>query len=164
MSGFLGAIDVLSRGLSVQRTKMNAVAENMANAETVETPDGGPYRRKRVMVTEEKTQGSFNSALKKETSRLARTHSGHLKGHRIQTGRKSDVVSVSAREVQDDESAFKLVHDPGHPKANAEGYVQMPDIDIIEEMVDMMAASRAYEANTVAVSAAKRMVKDALDI
>ena len=164
MSGVLGVIDVLSRGLSVQRSKMNAVAENMANVETVETPDGGPYRRKRVIVTEEKTQGAFNTVLKRENSRLARTHSGHRRGHTIQTGRKSDVTSVSAREVQDTDSSFKLIHDPTHPKADAEGYVQMPNIDIIEEMVDMMAASRAYEANTVAVSAAKRMVKDALDI
>jgi len=164
MSGVLGVIDVLSGGLSVQRSKMNAVAENMANAETVETPDGGPYRRKRVIVKEEKTQGTFNTVLKRENSRLARTHSGHLKGHTIQPGRKSDIASVSASEVQDTGSGFRLVHDPTHPKADAEGYVQMPDIDVIEEMVDMMAASRAYEANTVAVSTAKKMVKDALDI
>jgi len=72
--------------------------------------------------------------------------------------------TVKMNEIEDPESHFKLVHDPTHPNADENGYVRMPDVDIVEEMVDMIAASRAYEANTVAISAAKKMARDALDI
>ena len=163
MSGILNAIGISSRGLSVQRTKMNVVAQNIANAETTKTPEGGPYRRKRVTVQEEKVS-DFKSLLRKADTHVSRTHPNHRPGRKHIVNEEVNSSSVSMTEIEDPESSFKLVHDPSHPEANDEGYVRMPDIEIINEMVDMMAATRAYEANTVAISSAKTMAKDALEI
>ena len=164
MAGILNAIEISSTGLSVQRAKMNAVANNIANAETVETENGGPYRRQRVIVNEEKTKGSFASQIKEAGLRLARTHSQHIKGTRPRSSGKVETSSVTMREVADPESGYRLVYDPTHPYADEEGYVKVPDVEIVTEMVDMMAAARAYEANTVAIATAKQMARDALDI
>ncbi|MDF1543623.1 MAG: flagellar basal body rod protein FlgC [bacterium] len=163
MPGFLNAIDQSARGLSVQRSKMNVVAENIANAETTKTKDGGPYKRQRLIVEEQKNAGSFQSVMR-EVSGLSRTNGRHLAGRGLKMIEKSDASSVEGQVVDDPESSFKVVHDPSHPHADSEGYVKMPDIEIVTEMVDMMAASRAYEANTVAIGAAKKMAQDALDI
>ncbi|HWR83005.1 MAG TPA: flagellar basal body rod protein FlgC [Candidatus Deferrimicrobium sp.] len=164
MSGILTAFDVSSKGLTVQRAKMNTVAENLANAETVETKEGGPYRRKRVIVREDAVRGAFNSMVKEARVRLARTDKQHLGGKSIVQRAGVELPAVTAREIADPESSFRLVHDPTHPKADAQGFVKMPDVEVVTEMVDMMAASRGYEANTLAISAAKKMAKDALDI
>lgn len=164
MGNFLSAIDISARGLSVQRRKMNVVAENMANAETVQTPEGGPYRRKRVIVTEESRPAPFNSLLRKAGNRLMRTHSAHRGGSTGATTQTTNLPEVTFREVVEGNDNFKLVYDPGHPAADDEGYVKMPDIEIINEMVDMIAASRGYEANTAVIAASKKMIQDALDI
>lgn len=164
MGGILNAIEISSRGLSVQRGKMNVVAENMANAETTETVEGGPYRRKRVVVTEEKPQPQFRTFLKQANGHLVRTHGAHRKGYGPPAARKEQPSTVRMREVAAPETSYKLINDPTHPDADEQGYVRMPDIDIIEEMVDMMAATRGYEANTVAIGAAKKMARNALDI
>lgn len=164
MGGILNAIEISAQGLSAQRTKMNVVAENLANAETVETPEGGPYKRRRVVVSEENSGDAFRTELRRADSRLSRTHEQHRVGRRPSVNRKSELRTVESRETIDAESSYRLVHDPNHPQADAEGYVKMPDINVIDEMVDMMAASRGYEANTVAISAAKKMANDALDI
>lgn len=164
MGGILSAIEISSQGLSVQRAKMNTVAKNIANAETTETKSGGPYLRERVIVSEAKEQGSFDSFMKKAGSRLSITNSKHISGRGSFVGNKRSIPTVESEIYIDKKSGFKLVHDPSHPSADAEGYVKMPNIEIITEMVDMMAATRAYEANTVAISSAKKMAKDALDI
>jgi flagellar basal-body rod protein FlgC len=78
--------------------------------------------------------------------------------------RKVETPTVTFEETVDPRSNFKIVHDPSHPDADTEGYVEMPDVEIVTEMVDMMAATRAYEANTVAISAAKKMAENALEI
>ena len=96
--------------------------------------------------------------------RLYRTDDQHIKEHGIRISRGTDVPVVEGEPLQDPESRYRLIHDPSHPHADEEGYVKMPDIEIVNEMVDMMAATRAYEANTVAISSAKQMAKDALDI
>jgi flagellar basal-body rod protein FlgC len=164
MGGIINAIDISGEGLSVQRARMNVIAQNMANAETVETDEGGPYQRKRVIVSENESAESFNSELAKANTRLARTHEGHRPGRVRILSEKTELSGVEAQEVTDPESSFRLVYDPSHPKADDEGYVKMPDVNVIDEMVDMMAASRAYEANTAVISAAKKMANDALDI
>ncbi len=164
MAGIIGAIDISSRGLSVQRQKMNVTAENIANAETTETPGGGPYRRKRVVVEEAATGTSFRHEMNRANVRLYRTDDQHIKERGLRINRETDVPVVQGEPLQDSESSYRLIHDPSHPHADEEGYVKMPDIEIVNEMVDMMAATRAYEANTVAISSAKQMAKDALDI
>ncbi len=163
MAGILHAIQLSAKGLTIQRKKMNIVAENLANAETTKTADGGPYQRKRLLVREAKEPGNFDSFLRQADTPLARTHPEHKLGKSIKTKQETELASVEGRQVEQ-KDAFKLIYDPTHPEADEEGYVKLPDIDIITEMVDMMVASRAYEANTTAIAASKKMVKDALDI
>lgn len=164
MDGLLGAIKTSSQGLSVQRRKMNTVAKNIANAETTQTADGGPYKRERVLVNQTEDKEPFSSMLQKAETNLTRTHQYHRGGGVRSVKAKIELTGVDSAIVQDPASTYQLVYDPTHPDANEDGYVKMPDIEIINEMVDMMAATRAYEANTVAIASAKRMVKDALDI
>ena len=164
MAGLLNAIEISSRGLSIQRARMNTVAENIANAETTSTIEGGPYRRKRILASEGKDRGTFNSMIKQAGTRLKRTNPRHLESSLRTSTKTVELPSVGWKEVTDPESSYRLVYDPSHPEANDEGYVKMPDIEIVNEMVDMMAASRAYEANTAAISAAKKMANDALEI
>lgn len=164
MGGLINAIEISAKGLSAQRAKMDVVAQNMANAETVETAEGGPYRRKRVMVSEEKKSVPFTDYLSQANTRLALTHPGHRSSRaRLQAG-SINVSTVKHEEIEDPESSFRLIHDPTHPNADEDGFIKMPDVDVVHEMVDMMAASRAYEANTAVISAAKKMANDALEI
>lgn len=164
MSTILKTFDVSAQALSAQRAKMNAVAQNMANAETAETTEGGPYQRKQVNISESREKSSFTRELSRARGKLATTHSAHRSGRGLSQTEKHELSGVNYKELTDPESSFKLVHDPSHPLADEEGFVRMPDIDVITEMVDMMVASRAYEANTTVVSTAKKMALDALDI
>ena len=164
MGGLINAIDISAQGLSVQRAKMNVIAENMANAETVETPEGGPYKRRRVTVSADKEKTQFTDYLSQATIRLARTNEGHRPSKNLlQTG-TVEVASVKHREIEDPDTGFRLEYDPTSPYADDEGFVKMPDVDVVHEMVDMMAASRAYEANATVIASAKKMANDALDI
>jgi flagellar basal-body rod protein FlgC len=163
MAGVLHAIQLSAKGLTIQRKKMNIVAENLANAETTKTADGGPDQRKRLLVKEAKEAGNFDSFLRQADTPLARTHPEHKIGKSIKVREESDLASVEGKEIEQKDS-FKMIYDPSHPEANEEGYVKLPDIDIVSEMVDMMVASRTYEANTTAIAASKKMVKDALEI
>jgi len=164
MGGLINAIEISAQGLSAQRAKMNIVAQNMANAETVETPEGGPYKRQRVIIKSEKTSVPFSRELSRAATQLTRTNPEHRPGKvQLKIG-SVDVSTVEHKEIVDPESSFRLVHDPTHPKADKDGFVKMPDVDVVHEMVDMMTASRAYEANTSVIAAAKKMATDALDI
>jgi len=164
MSGIFNSIDISATGMTLQRRKMDVVAQNIANVETTQTKEGGPYRRKRVMVEEAKDQVSFSTAMKKAVGNLTRTNSRHLEVAGGSSRGEIDISKANAEEVEDPTSNYKLVHDPSHPDADDKGFVKMPDIEIINEMVDMMAASRAYEANTSAIMTAKEMAKNALEI
>jgi len=164
--GLFGAIRISASGLRGQRTKMDVVARNLANAETTRTADGTPYRRQRAIfeqVLGDKLQRhSLNMGYGVE-NRLTRTHPAHLGESRSSTvqiggGLTSEVA------VATDASEFRVVYDPGHPDADEQGYVLMPNVNPITEMVDMITASRAYEANVSAVQTAKDMFNDALKI
>lgn len=164
MAGILNAIETSSEGLSIQRARMNTTARNIANAETTRTEEGGPYRRRRVRVEEKQVEGGFRNMIQRAGVRLAKTDSRHLPAQDECVKSNIELPSVESEEIIDPASDYKLVHDPSHPDADSEGYVRMPDIEIVTEMVDMMAATRAYEANTVAIAAAKKMAEDALEI
>jgi len=164
MSGIFTAIETSATGLSIQRRKMNVVSENIANAETTRTDSGGPYRRKRVVVAENVEDVPFKTHMARAGAKLSRTHANHLGGARRSSTETSEISKVNGETIEDPASNFRIVHDPNHPDADENGFVKMPDIEIINEMVDMMSASRAYEANTMAISAAKEMARNALDI
>ncbi len=164
MAGILNAIETASQGLSIQRARMNTVARNIANAETTRTEEGGPYRRRRVAVNEDKVKSGFRNMIKHAGRELFRTSKKHIPARSATVTGNVDVPTVDFEETVDPQSHFRIVYDPSHPDANEEGYVEMPDVEIVTEMVDMMAASRAYEANTVAISSAKKMAENALEI
>ncbi len=163
-NGLFSSIKISASGLRGQRTKMDVVSRNLANAETTKTAAGTPYRRQRAIfeqVLGEKVQDHrLNTGA---DSRLSRTHPAHmnetLSGTREAAGGMSSEVSVAA-----DSSEFRVIYDPGHPDADEGGYVLMPNVNPISEMVDMITASRAYEANVSAVQTAKDMFNDALKI
>lgn len=138
---FLGAMEVAASGLRLQRTRMNVISSNLANVETTRTPEGGPYRRRQVVV---------------EAMPL---------GEDFGTQFREAVQSVRVQEVQvDQQTPLKTVFDPSHPDANPQGYVDMPNVNVMEEMVDMMTASRGFEANATAFDTLKSMAQRALRI
>jgi flagellar basal-body rod protein FlgC len=136
------ALRISGSGLSAERLRMDTIASNIANSETTRTENGGPYRRKIAV---------FQENLNQEINRLSRKPSFNGNG----------VKSVA---IVEDQSPFKRVYDPTHPDADAEGYVEMPNVDVLTEMVDLIAATRAYEANVTAINAEKSMALKALEI
>ena len=125
--------------LSAQRLRMDVISSNLANAETTDTPEGGPYKQRRVVFSPIPPSGK---------SRLLALPS----------------QGVAVTKIVADQSAPKLVYEPDHPDANPDGFVSYPNIDVVSEMVDMLSATRAYEANVTAVNAAKAMAQRALEI
>jgi flagellar basal-body rod protein FlgC len=143
-----GGMEISASALTAQRLRMNVTAENLANAETTKTPDGTPYRRKEVTLESVGTGGGFGSQL----SQAMGGGSGVAPG------------GVQATAITEDQTAGKLVYDPSHPDANAQGYVRMPNVDTVTEMVDLIDAQRSYEANVTAMSASKQMFAKTLEI
>jgi flagellar basal-body rod protein FlgC len=156
-------LNISSMGLTAQRQRMNVIADNLANAETTKTDTGGPYRRK---IIEIKVRGSqfLTSLVRSTASQLATTNSAHFaSGAGATSSGQTPPASMEASEVRDQTSP-RMVYDPGNPEANEEGYVALPNVNVVTEMVNMISASRAFEANVVAVNAAKNMAKDSLEI
>ena len=141
-----GGMEISASALTAQRLRMNVTAENLANASTTRGADGQPYRRKEVVLQSSPGAG-FGSQLN-----AAMGSSGVAPGG----------VQVAA--VTQDQTNGKLVYDPGHPDADAQGYVRMPNVDTVTEMVDLIDAQRAYEANVTAMSASKQMFAKTLEI
>ncbi len=142
---FLKSMDISASALSAQRVRMDVIAENLANITTTRTANGQPYRRRYVVFQQREDEVSFSSLLDRAQAR-------------------SNGSGVRVSEIREDESPFKLDYNPEHPDANAEGYVQMPNVDLAVEMIDMMAATRSYEANITAMNAIKSMATKALEI
>ncbi len=147
MSMFLG-IDTAASGLTAERLRMDVISNNIANANTTRTENGGAYHRRYVVFSPRERQPlSFEQTLRQAV------------GIRQSTGE-----GVRAVAIAEDPEQGPLVYDPGHPDANADGYVEKPNVNIVTEMVDMITAHRAYEANTTTINAAKSMVTKALEI
>lgn len=140
--GFLGGMDISASGLTAQRLRMDVISENIANIDTTRTEGGGPYKRKYV-VLQERT-GGFSDL---------------LDGAMQNAG-----GGVRVSEVGQDASEGDLVYNPTHPDADEDGYVEMPNVEITQEMVDMISAYRSYEANATAFGAYKDMAVKTLEI
>lgn len=136
--GFLSSIDISGSALTAQRLRMDVISENIANAETTVTDSGEPYRRK-VCVLNERT--SFSSVLNDAAG-----------------------SGVVVSEIVEDTSDFELEYDPDNPLADEDGYIRMPNVDEVEEIIDLMEATRSYEANVTALNATKSMAAKALEI
>jgi flagellar basal-body rod protein FlgC len=141
--GLFGSLGISASGMAAQRLRMDVVAENLANAETTRGADGKPYQRKEVILQEAGASG-FAGAL---------------------AGAQSDAGNgVQATGIVADPSPPRRVYDPGHPDADAQGYVTLPNVNPVTEMVDLITASRGYEANVQALDAAKQMFTKTLDL
>ena len=149
--GLFDAINASGSGLTAERLRMDVTAENLANAQSTRGADGQPYRRKEV-VLQQKGSGDFGSTLNAAMS------SGRPNGS------SADAGGVEVGGIVEDQTPFRLQYDPGHPDANAQGYVEMPNVNPVTEMVDLISASRGYEANVTAMQTAKSMFSKTLDI
>lgn len=141
MSAF-SSMRISASGLSTERLRMDTIASNIANVSTTRGENGQPYRRK-VAV--------FQENLEKELNKVTNTYEAKLNG-------------VKAVGIEEDNSPLRKVYDPSHPDADNEGYVSMPNVNVLNEMADMIAASRAYEANVTAMNTEKGMFMKALEI
>jgi len=161
---YLAGMEVSASGLAAQRAVMNAAAENLANAQTTRTEGGGPYRRKVASFTQEALSFEASQPQDATPARLARTDEAHLQAAPAQ-GRPQTMGAVGVRaSLEEDPSEFPEVYDPGHPDADENGMVRMPNVDVAREMVTLMTASRAYEANVAALQAARRMAESSLNL
>jgi flagellar basal-body rod protein FlgC len=149
-----GGFDANASALSAQRLRMDVISSNIANAETTRAKyvNGKfvPYSRK--MVVMEPTSPNFSETLKNQINGTSGSASG------------SASPGVKITQIVEDQTPFKLVYNPSHPDADENGYVQMPNVDIAKEMIDMISASRAYEANVTALNSNKAMFAKALEI
>lgn len=153
--------NISAKGMSVQRKKMDLVAENIANMDTTKTETGKPYQRKFLVVNTDNKPGDIQP--KGNSIQLRTTDPEHFRNEvELQTDNQNGSM-IKTKETEDP-SAGSMVYMPGHPDANEKGYVLMPNINIITEMVDMIAASRGYESNLTAFNASKQMAKDSLEI
>ena len=142
---FLSAMATSSSGMASQRFRMNILSANIANAETTRTPEGGPYRRRDVIFGALPAPRTFEEELRSQT-------------------KPDDPLHAKVLGVAIDKRPPVLRYEPSHPDANEEGYVAMPNINPMEEMVNLMLASRSYEANVAAFNATKSMALKALEI
>lgn len=143
---FLSSLQINASGMTAQRMRMDVISQNLANASTTRTAEGTPYRRHYTIFQQREQMQSFRSVLEGEEQKLS-------------TGRGVRVTTIA-----EDPSDFKLKYDPTHPDALEDGYVRMPNVDTAQEMVDMLGATRAYEANVTALNAVKNMALKALEI
>lgn len=139
---------VNSSGMEAQRIRLNLISSNLANVETTRTAEGGPYRRKDLILDSVKV-GSFKDLI-----------AGTMGGK----GGSGDLEGVRISQIIEDDRPFKMVFNPAHPDADENGFVAMPNVNVVEEMVNMITASRSYEANIKAFQASREMIQKAIDI
>jgi flagellar basal-body rod protein FlgC len=143
--GLFDAIDVAGSGLAAERLRMDVTAGNLANAQTTQGADGQPYRRREVVLQEAQGGGqSFDSILASASA--------------------SPVNGVQVAGIVEDPAAPRRVYDPGHPDADAQGYVTLPNVNPVTEMVDLISASRSYEANVTSMQTAKTLFSKTLEL
>ena len=157
------AFQISSKGMSIQKQKMDLITENIANTSTTRTEDGTPYKRKYVSVEFEKNSFQNTKFFKMPDIGFKAVNKNHFSGLSQNTVSEPYNINFNAMENVDN-SEGELVYMPDHPDANEEGYVHMPNVNVITEMVDMISASRSFEANLTAFNAAKQIAKDSLEI
>jgi flagellar basal-body rod protein FlgC len=138
------AMDVSATGMAAQRIRLNVISMNLANAETTRTGSGGPYQRRTVIFRSTPVEGTFENVFER-----------HL---------QEKIQGVTVTRIEAKGGDDKRIYDPSHPDADAAGYVHYPNVNLVEEMVSMLEASRSYEANVTAAKAAKNMALKALEI
>jgi flagellar basal-body rod protein FlgC len=163
-------LQIASGGLSAQRARLEVAAQNIANAETTRTAEGGPYKRRYVEIEALADASRANALMNPGTSAAAggvSTTADSTSPSAVtpgDTAPEEDVVGVHVAAIREDLTPGPLVYDPGHPDADANGYVRMPNVHVTDEMMEMMDARRVYDANATVFQAAKAMLHRALEI
>jgi len=139
---FFSSMDISASALAAERTRMNLISSNLANVNSTRTAEGGPYRRQDAVFSATPAPGSFGSAL----------------------GKAAEARRVEVSQIVQDQNPPRLQYEPTHPDADPQGYVAYPNINVVEEMADMISASRSYEANITAAQAAKSMALKTLEL
>lgn len=151
---FFSSMRVSATGLTAQSLRMDVIAENIANVDTLRTEDGGPYKQKSVLFQQEGSREPFNSVFQNEIFRTSPFTQGY----------NSAGQGVMVTEIAVDETEGALVYDPDNAYANEDGYVEKSNVNIVDQMVNMISASRSYESNVTAMNATKSMVTKTLEI
>ncbi len=141
---FFKSLDLSASGLAAQRERMNVISSNLANVNTTRTEDGGPYKKRSVVFKATGLGTPFDKTLKDSIDK--------------------QIMGVSVEKVVEDKGPGRMVYDPTHPDANKDGYVEFPNVNLMSEMVDMINATRAYEANISAMQTSKNMANKALTL
>ena len=149
---FLSSMNIVGSGLTVQQLRLDVISENITNSNTTRTEAGGPYRRKVVVFEAVDGRDDFRAALARAASARPASNAGNAAG------------GVRVTQIAEDPTPFRLVYDPAHPDADADGYVSMPNVDTVKEITDAMAATQAYSANVTALNTLKTVVQRALEI
>lgn len=168
----MGLIDMFSglsisaSGLRAQRVRQNVIASNLANAETTRTKEGGPYKRQFVVLRENPADPEKRFVFGPDKMQGFTTHENHIPipepGFPVDKEHTGSGVEVAS--IEQDKTPPKLVYDPSHPDANEQGYVAMPNVNVVQEMTDMITATRSYEASVTAMNSTKTMLMKALEI
>ncbi|AEV68571.1 flagellar basal body rod protein FlgC [Acetivibrio clariflavus] len=143
--GYFSSLNIGATGLTAQRLRMDTISQNIANANTTRTENGTPYRRKVVVFEEREAKTPFSEYLNQSSKQMI--------GGGVRVAR-----------IVEDTTPFKMVYDPGHPDADENGYVEMPNVDVLTEMINMISATRSYEANVTSINTTKSMAMKALEI
>jgi flagellar basal-body rod protein FlgC len=154
------SFDISGQGMSVQRMRLSSTAKNIANVNTTKSEDGQPYRRE-VVVVREIPGSPFNTEIKKLIS-MDRTSANHAPTAN-QSNYPPDYSVLKAKTARDN-TPPRLVYDPYHPDSDENGYVKMPNINVVTEMVEMISAQRAFEANTQVIESGKNIARNSLEI
>ncbi len=162
MSNFLSSFDISGYGLSAQRTRVNVISSNIANAQTTRTEEGGPYRRREVIFKAINFNDAINTAINNQNS--SNKYEDPLSEG--QAGRKVNpaIMTVKVDKISRDDSQPKMKYDPTSPDADAKGYVAYPNINPVVEMADLVEATRSYQANVAAFESAKNMATSAISL
>ena len=164
MSNLFSSLKISGSGLSVFRRKMNIAAENLANAETTKTDAGKPYQKKVLQISAKPTAEPFAKKLQAARVELSQTDNHHLSQNAVSINKVENIAQATSEEYVDRNEQSRMIYDPSHPDADADGFVAMPNVDPLIEMVEMMTASRAYEANLSALQTTKTMTSKAMEI
>ena len=151
---FFSSMNIVGSGMTAQQARLDVISENITNMNTTRTEGGGAYRRKLTVMQAESGKNGFREAM----SHAAR------RGHAVSNRDYEVAGGVKIVEIIEDQSELPLVYDPAHPDANEEGYVEMPNVTLVAEVTDAMAASQAFSANVTAFNALKQVVQRGLDI
>ena len=175
---FLSTMNIIGSGMTAQQTRLDVISENITNMNTTRTEEGGAYRRKIVVMEAESDKNGFRMAMERAAERLGHAHAkqpneysrGAREGHiHYRSGALSNrgyenAGGVHIAEIGEDDSEMPLVYDPTHPDANEAGYLEMPNVTLVKEVTDAMAASQAFSADVTAFNTLKQVVSRALEI